>query len=785
MKKNILFIVILMGLLLSSCEPNRRDDVEMEARENIIRFSASVPNNSARVSLSENPNSLDLEVKFTPQDKFILFLVQNDDITSVETNPVNISANGKNCDFQIELPTSIDISKSLDIIGYTGFRTEKDANGEYKFIKIIDGEVYFCASPIRGQDLDTFSPPLSFSLKDVKVESQKISNLDVTFNHLGSYELIHVHNTSKMDRPANKLEVQLVDTDYTMAPTMSWAHSPYYVGTGTVFPYVSLSSGRIIEISKGTAYEKSNNPELKSGQTASFLTWYVPKKNAKYPRVSVYLKDIAAGYKRWSTDGYYSASEEPIKLGNVYHAYAKLADNGAFLTDSEGVEMVIEEPYISFTTNIPVGNDITLYTYFSASELNDAFIDLNDNGQKDKGEEIDSTVGYYKKKVQNERITIYGLCESLWIQGQQVTSTKISSTCLLTQLDLRKNNLSKESLDELYRQLPDIRKIEKSMVAQKTLKISSNPGSDDSDVSLAYRKGWEVDIPVIHSQSPYIHIWMNNSFIQNYGMVYINVDVENEADKADVWFDGNANGVKDKGEEITRFGMDASSMNSIPCTNENAILYGKISKLSMAESGVFAILDANHDHLKYLDLSYNGMVALALPTMTNLEYLDVSSNSFMTNVVPFDVSKYKKLKVLNLQDANISEIKDGLDNNKELTFLNISGNGWDSINLSNNTSLKVLVASHNSFRTLDIAALKSIVYIELIGNRLSTEELDALMKALPVNNSEDSNGLFIANNPGTSRANISIAKAKKWLVDVERLKGDSKINRPKFDGELW
>lgn len=781
MRQSTPLLLSLLILLLAGCQRSEvldpQDPSGASPRE--LTFTAHVDNAGLRTVIEQGKDNLDLSVKMTAQDKILLFVTNADTTIILESTPTDITPEGKDFKFSAEIPEDFNIEQPVNVIGYNGLRDNKHwKTNTYQNFIIQDGQVYLNASPIIGNSLSKFRPPLYFSISGLELKERKVFDLNVTFNHLGSYEVLHIKNDSGVDRSANKTQVRLSDANYAFVATNSWAYTSAYSGGNVLTPFVNLATGDV-RVAKGSFRDTTYGPEMPNGQVATFVNWFLPKAGATFgPTVLYYANQ--ENWKNYGSEGILPGHDEPILTGHAYHAYGTITKDGILLTDKEGTEVESVTPHFTFKTAIPVGQEISMYTYVGYTDRDKAFVDLNGNGQKDPGEEIDSPFSTYSKKVQQPEITIYGPVESIKLAEQKVTSVRMEGMTRLSQLELQKNLLDAEALNQMIKDLPDIHHIRKDVTTPKTLSISQNPGTDECDVKPAYDKDWSVDVPIILKDKVYTELWMYGS----QGTMYVNIDAAPE-DRDDVWIDLNSNGTMDQGEKVTDFGMGASHMASYTFNSGTVILYGKVTKLIAPNSNIFAMIDSSNTELRYLDLNSNNVAALLLPNAKKLEYLDVSGNQFLIKEIPFTTTLYPNLKVLNISNSGISVIDGGLGANKELTYLNANGNGIESIDLSKNTKIKTLLLSDNYLSDIDISPLKSLTYLELISNKLSTKSLTKVLGDLPAITGSVPGSLFIGNNAGSRSVDLSVAQQKNWKVDIDRLKGNVDIVRPNFSGEEW
>ena len=619
---HITYLLLPLLCLLFGCKQEgiRPEDDTASSDPRTLTFHATVDDAVTRAMVEEIDGSLDLSVKFTPKDKILLFVSQADTTIFLTTKPTDVGTDGKKCVFEATLPEDIDITKPMTIIGYSGLQDaiRYGTNLPYSFVMDKD-QVYLEATPINGNDLTNMRPPVSFCLKDWTVSEAKLSGLDVTFSHIGAYEVIHVTNKGTKETVANKAEVCLTDVAASFPPATPWTYASEWDRTTkkNMYPFLNLATGEVIMAPAGYSPKSIRAASIPVDSKGIYVNWFLPRPGATFGSVGLCYKNTAVSFSGMVSTASLS-SDRPIEAGHAYHVYGDILDDGIVLKTKGGDEVQPKNPRITFTTTLEKGSKITLYTYFGFSERNNAFVDLNGNGIKDLGEGIDKSIGEYTKTVDNQTITIYGKAQAIKLPESGITSIRLYDQSDLTQLDLTKNEMDGKALDQMMEDLPDIHHVKADYVNPKTLSIGRNPGEDSCNPKIALDKDWIIDIPVIDDTKPYIYLWMASSTSD----IYLNVDAA-EADRENVWIDLNGNGIKDEGEKITRFGMEQDKMVALRATTSNVVLYGKVTMLSAPESGIFAVIESNHTSLKYVDLSSNGLVAFFLKDMIDLEYLNV------------------------------------------------------------------------------------------------------------------------------------------------------------------
>jgi len=102
--------------------------------------------------------------------------------------------------------------------------------------------------------------------------------------------------------------------------------------------------------------------------------------------------------------------------------------------------------------------------------------------------------------------------------------------------------------------------------------------------------------------------------------------------------------------------------------------------------------------------------------------------------------------------------------NAALNLLWCSHNQLTSLDLSKNTALTHLHCGYNQLTRLDLRKNTALMILACWGNQLNAIGLNNLFKTLNGNAGEKR--IFIANNPGTSDCNWSIAEEKGWTIWV-------------------
>lgn len=767
MKKIYTLVVSLLLLSIAGCSQQRENmqELEQKAYDGTLTLTTYAPSWDAetRAMVSEQEGSLNLISSFKSTDKVRLFVVQGDKIYDLkEVEFASLSEDKQVAKLTITLPAGVDATQPIDIIGYNGLNQSR--------IKMVDGYPKVSVNAFLHHDIEKFDAPVYFRVKGLVPSDEAITERSVKFEHLGAYAIVHFENKSA-ETIKGKVTISEVSS---YGPKMSWAYMDGYDSAqgGTVYYQYDIITGEVTSSTERMWADYYVEPDINSGETKSVISWMLPKEGAVIPNLVLdYVKK--GDYKSIQSKGMIPGKSYGMQAGNVYHAYGYWDGEAVVCMDPETDE-VRPEAFFSVTTNIPVGKTITLKTYTPYGS--NAWVDLDNNGVKDVYyENAPKNFSPATLTVKDPKITFYGAFESIEIVKQGITEVHSSPVAPVTQIDLRDNELSKEALNTLFEELPDINNIEKSILSPKTLKISGNPGADRCNAKVAIKKGWILDVLIVDESQPYGMLGLGSYGSKDF---YIIIDAPEES-RENVWIDLNGDGEKNEGEKVTVFG----NLSKYTALNDNVVFYGDITTINLIQGNAFAYFGGNNDKLKYLNLANTGVVAAVTKGHPNLEVLNLNGNKLYTEAVPLDVSNLTKLKVLDIGNCEAGQID--FSNNTALTYLNIEGNGMETLDLTPLTKIKQLICSSNKIKTLDISKLTDLIHLEVTQNELSSEQVNAIIDALPDRTGKSKGGFWIANNPGTGTGNFHIATGKNWTVDARNSKADNKVRRPIMEGEDW
>lgn len=297
MKKIINNISIMCSMVLLIVLGACADETGLMGRGEQIVVTATMPDDGPThqsgmlksVAVSSDDNSLDLITKWKSGDKIQVFVRQDNKVYKVseESAIYNISSDGKTCSFNFSLPSSIDGARVYDVIGVTGISAQA-----------VDNEV-IASSTMKRMILDSngeATSPMWF----VTAKTNTATNFQAKFQHLGTYEILHVKNSSSGDLTFRHMGFEV---------SQPWfKYHDNTVLNNTYDPTASFTEPGDTE---------SPPILIKAGATGKILSWYIPS-----GKLMTNAKLIGLINGKSLTSSNTKSSALPIERGKAYHMYA-------------------------------------------------------------------------------------------------------------------------------------------------------------------------------------------------------------------------------------------------------------------------------------------------------------------------------------------------------------------------------------------------------------------------------------------------------------------------------
>lgn len=256
-----------------------------------ITVTATLPASSdsarkARAVVQHATGTLKLTTKWQTGDRVNVIMEQNGKLVRANFTTVrDVSTDGKRCHFTLEVPQGIDAQKPIKVYGACGVNVD-----------IKDNQFVVAAQPIyRAKSQGT--APLYFT-----AEINKFSEFsDVKFEHLGTYEVVHVQNGTR---------AQIAVEEARLTAETAWS-----LGTkdGKGAWYAPLTD-RVWQ--DGSANVSTEAQAIAPRSEGVFINWYIPNGTLVNPRVSAKVNG--------STVTSTAQKEANVKMqaGRAYHVYA-------------------------------------------------------------------------------------------------------------------------------------------------------------------------------------------------------------------------------------------------------------------------------------------------------------------------------------------------------------------------------------------------------------------------------------------------------------------------------
>lgn len=263
----------------------------MAASPQQITVTATLPASSdsarkARAVVQHATGTLKLTTKWQTGDRVNVIMEQNGKLVRANSTAVrDVSTDGKRCHFTLEVPQGIDAQKPIKVYGACGVNVD-----------IKDNQFVVAAQPIyRAKSQGT--APLYF-----KAEINKFSEFsDVKFEHLGTYEVVHVQNGTR---------AQIAVEEARLTAETAWS-----LGTkdGKGAWYAPLTD-RVWQ--DGSSSVSTEAQAIAPRSEGVFINWYVPNGTLVNPRVSAKINGTTV------TSTAQKEANVKMQAGRAYHVYA-------------------------------------------------------------------------------------------------------------------------------------------------------------------------------------------------------------------------------------------------------------------------------------------------------------------------------------------------------------------------------------------------------------------------------------------------------------------------------
>ncbi len=425
MKRIIYFatLVLIMTLVCCTTTDDALENGMDPASNRTLTVVAGLPSTgepgAQSRSITQDANSLDILLRWEVGNTGIkLVFKQGDKLVQAteEASIKSVEQEGRVGSFDVEIPQVIDISQPFDLYGTTS-RLIEVGNG-----KILTGiNEYWFTLPSYAQN-NLLEVPVYFEAKNVTAGTVP----EINFRHLGSLGVITIKSTATEMLENRGCSIVKADPE---------GDDFFYDGFA---PFQNL-----LDLEETVVYLENKVLQrpmlsLEPGETKTFVHWLCPNGNP-VPETKISLGDVISQNSLPIRDA--------LKIGNAYHVYAIWNGQNLLITDDSFSFPVGELPTITMTTSKAIGESITLRVDAAKEDWPNVWIDLNNNGLKESGEEVvtfsSEVADTYT--LGSQTVTIHGKVTFLYCSVNQLISLDVSNNTELTSLSCHNNHLT--SLD--------------------------------------------------------------------------------------------------------------------------------------------------------------------------------------------------------------------------------------------------------------------------------------------------------------------------------------------------
>lgn len=387
-KKHLFILLLFAGLLFAGC--NNNDDIYApEPADRTIRtlkVTASIPIDDeigTRVTASQKEGSKDIELRWKEGDKIQLYFKQGETITEGEEVEVQaISSDGKRAEFNVSVPAGI--TGTFDLYGVHGVQSV-----------IADNTILLDALPSIFLDpIEEISVPIYFKAEGLT----NVERINVAFRHYGALQVL----TFKNDSFTRIDEILMVaaPTSYTSGGSGEFGYYFRDFGESKSLVYDVISGETSLrQIDFGDRLLETIT--IPASTSIKIAQWVVPNGNIPDElTLGMMMTDTPSTILSKNTK---PKRTGPLQPGHAYHLYAVWDGTDLSFTN----EAATVSHSITFTTTKNINEKVKL-NITPKVVPSGIWIDLNNNGNKDEGEDVDVWHGEQEYTIGAQTITLYG-----------------------------------------------------------------------------------------------------------------------------------------------------------------------------------------------------------------------------------------------------------------------------------------------------------------------------------------------------------------------------------------
>lgn len=431
--------VSLLLATFASCSSEALDiPQKMDSKERTISVVGSIVDDGLR-AIEKDLNSDNVLLTWTKESFSIsVFAKQNNVIVEIPNIQIKeVKDDARTAIFDVNLPDEIDTSSPFDLIGCVGQRVKLQDGKILVGVEAHSTYELFGFSDIKDEDV-----PVYFHAENVEV-GKKV--LNVNFIHLGAMAVVAVTNT--FTQP-------LRTAGFAVVPEEG-AEAFYYKAAlpfegNTDLPYLDLLNpdAEPVMIRSNVEYPEVVIP---ANSTRYVGFWFRPN-GKKTPNVKLVVYD--ADKRQAISSAVIAGKNKTMVAGKAYNIYAEYAYGKLKTSSSKPTIQYDNSSYIEVKTDEDVGKTFSMIIDGgNPDDLRNIWIDLNNNGVRELGENIPSykfSSDYESTPIsfelKSQTFKIYGKVTYLSLDNNKINTIDVSKCKTITSLSLENNNLTSLNL---------------------------------------------------------------------------------------------------------------------------------------------------------------------------------------------------------------------------------------------------------------------------------------------------------------------------------------------------
>lgn len=434
-----------------------------------------------------------------------------------------------------------------------------------------------------------------------------------------------------------------------------------------------------------------------------------------------------------------------------------------------------DQPKITLTTSglEPINENPAAAWWFAIyanePDIKKIWVDVNNNGQYEKGEEVPKLGAwiFFLPADGINTVTVYGPVREIFCNENNLTKVDISTNPGLVNLYAYKNKLKSidltqnPALEELclynneltevdVRQCKKLTKLRLEDNPIKTIDVSQNTKLNQLTI---YNSDLEsIDLSVLKD--------LKDINLSNTKLAAIDLSHNTELKYVD----------------LTNNRIQKIDFSNNPKITYLEVANNKLSTVDLSPVPTLEYFDAEHNQLSTLDISTNKKLHTLHLKGNKLQTLDMDADCGLINLFlqeneinKLDLSHKVNLRQLFLQHNNLESID--LSKCSEMMRLNLSYNPIQEVDFTGLTQLDVLYLNGMKIKEFDIRPLKRLQRLFIYYNELKGEGLTNSMYTLPLRNPISKGELYILNTPREGDPTPPIQEGNKVLAYDARIAG--------------